>query len=203
MSQSPRLAGWYLYGHEETGRNSIPLPIDASPFTIGRAADRDAVLQSRRVSKCHAEIIVAGELLFLRDLASTNGTYVNGYRVRDLTPIGLGDRLQFADCELEIGRRGPGEPGCSSIDSIETSWLLTRMQEILTQRQFRMVYQPIVTASGHELYGVEALLRCDVPGLESPAVEQSLPNRCGHRHAGPTGFAAIVFEHSSPRISGR
>ena len=50
------------------------------------------------VSRCHAELFVESGQLFLRDLDSLNGTYLNGEQVNkfNAVPLRSGDRVQFA-----------------------------------------------------------------------------------------------------------
>ena len=50
---------------------------------IGTAPDNDVVLTDRAVSRRHAEILMTPNGLLLRDLGSTNGTYVNGTLVAE------------------------------------------------------------------------------------------------------------------------
>lgn len=50
---------------------------------IGRGADADIRLEDPGVSRHHAEIRIAGNDVVLRDLGSTNGTYVNGTLVAE------------------------------------------------------------------------------------------------------------------------
>lgn len=169
MESSHERMGWSLVGCATPDSDARSLLIAHSPFSIGRGFSCDGVVDSPKVSKLHAELIVAGELIFLRDLDSTNGTFVNGYRIGDITPVSAGDLIQFADREFRIAL----ESVCTTdktiqADSFEENWLLSQMNQILNHDKFRMVYQPIVQASGHQLYGVEALVRCDIPGLESP-----------------------------------
>ncbi|HLJ97470.1 MAG TPA: FHA domain-containing protein [Gemmataceae bacterium] len=49
---------------------------------VGRREDCDLRLQHKSISKMHCVIVKTDGLLFLRDLGSTNGTRVNGQRVR-------------------------------------------------------------------------------------------------------------------------
>ncbi|HAH43591.1 MAG TPA: hypothetical protein DCM07_01815 [Planctomycetaceae bacterium] len=51
---------------------------------------------------------------------------------------------------------------------MESRWMITQMHQILNQQQFWMAYQPIVSAKDLSRHGVEALIRCDIPGLQSP-----------------------------------
>lgn len=69
----------------------IPL---RSRTTIGRGSDCDIVLHEADMSRRHALIENTGEGLFLRDLGSANGTFVNGTPVRD-TVLKPGDQLAF------------------------------------------------------------------------------------------------------------
>ncbi len=66
-------------------------------FTIGRIAGCDLILPDPAVSKEHARIEVRREAVFLEDLGSTNGTWVNGRRL-GRTPVAVndGDRVDFA-----------------------------------------------------------------------------------------------------------
>lgn len=61
---------------------------------IGRGSDCDLVLNEPEMSRRHALIENSSEGLFLRDLGSSNGTFVNGTPVRD-TVLKPGDQLAF------------------------------------------------------------------------------------------------------------
>ena len=65
------------------------------PVRIGRGVDNDLVLRDVRVSRHHAAIEPSPHGWIVRDLQSTNGTYVNGRRVQELeidqgTEVSLG-----------------------------------------------------------------------------------------------------------------
>jgi hypothetical protein len=65
---------------------------------VGRATDKDIVLRHASVSKFHAWFeIEAPDSLFLTDAGSTNGTFVNGARLKPnvRAPITSGDCLRF------------------------------------------------------------------------------------------------------------
>src|ERR1700754_1094779 len=62
------------------GGPSIDLTKDMTLF--GRDEDCDVRLDHKSVSKIHCVIVKTDGLLLLRDLGSTNGTRVNGTRVR-------------------------------------------------------------------------------------------------------------------------
>jgi len=58
--------------------------IDRDLIRIGTRADNDVVLGDSTVSRAHAEIVRGRDGTLLRDLASTNGTYVGPVRVREV-----------------------------------------------------------------------------------------------------------------------
>ncbi|MFA5028179.1 MAG: FHA domain-containing protein [Candidatus Methylomirabilota bacterium] len=62
---------------------------------IGRAADNDVVLPEPQVSSHHAEIEYRQGRFLLRDLRSTNGTWVNRSRVQDEVVLAPGDTVAF------------------------------------------------------------------------------------------------------------
>ena len=62
------------------GGSSVDLVKDLS--LVGRDADCDVRLEHKSVSKMHCVVVKSDGLLLLRDLGSTNGTRVNGQRVR-------------------------------------------------------------------------------------------------------------------------
>jgi ABC-type multidrug transport system ATPase subunit/pSer/pThr/pTyr-binding forkhead associated (FHA) protein len=81
-------------------------------YTIGAAPDCDIVLNQPQVSGHHARLSRAGNSFMLEDLGSTNGTFIDGTRVRQsaVTPatrIGLGSYLTSLDVLLDaLSRRG-------------------------------------------------------------------------------------------------
>ena len=71
------------------------------PFTVGRVASCDLLVQDPTVSRHHAELELAGAGVRVRDVGSTNGTYLNGSRVTDAlaTP---GSRISFGKVEFDV-----------------------------------------------------------------------------------------------------
>src|SRR5215469_17562755 len=59
-----------------------PIEISRDLTVVGRQEACDLRLEHKSVSKLHCVIVKTDGLLFLRDLGSTNGTRVNGQRVR-------------------------------------------------------------------------------------------------------------------------
>jgi eukaryotic-like serine/threonine-protein kinase len=71
-------------------------------FMIGRSEDAQFCLpQDRFFSRHHCILEIAPPQCFLRDLGSTNGTFVNGIRV-DTAHLKHGDRIQGGETVLEV-----------------------------------------------------------------------------------------------------
>jgi adenylate cyclase len=75
-------------------------------LVIGRALECDAVLSHSTVSRQHARLVLADNVLQIEDLGSTNGTAVDGVIVHAGTkrPLQAGARLRIGDIELAFRR---------------------------------------------------------------------------------------------------
>jgi adenylate cyclase len=76
------------------------------PFTVGRVASCDLAVQDPTVSRRHAELELAGAGVRVRDVGSTNGTYLDGVRIIDAlaTP---GSRVAFGKVDFEVIAQEP------------------------------------------------------------------------------------------------
>ncbi|MHB8635673.1 MAG: FHA domain-containing protein [Fimbriimonadaceae bacterium] len=54
------------------------------------------------LSRRHAEVVRQGDHLLVRDLGSTNGTYVNGRKIDSDTPLMVGDSVQFGAVRFRV-----------------------------------------------------------------------------------------------------
>lgn len=70
---------------------------------IGREAGLTiALVGESTVSRRHAEIVRTGDSIIVRDVGSTNGTFVNGARLAGDHPLRSGDRVQFGSVAFEV-----------------------------------------------------------------------------------------------------
>ncbi len=69
-------------------------------MTVGRVAGVDIQVDDDSVSRRHAEVIVSGREVTVKDLESANGTTVNGAPISDDTILSAGDIIQFGVVEL-------------------------------------------------------------------------------------------------------
>jgi len=75
--------------------------------TLGRAADADFSLDAALVSRVHCRLVsLPGDELEVRDLDSTNGTFVNGTRVQKAR-LAPGDRIRIGRVELVALKEEP------------------------------------------------------------------------------------------------
>ncbi len=81
---------------------------EQSRFTIGRDSGCDMVLPDPTVSRWHAGLRREPGGWLLDDLGSTNGTLLNGWRVRAWVPVREGDLVSFGAVTFVVGTRGSG-----------------------------------------------------------------------------------------------
>ena len=58
--------------------NGTTIPVPDRPLTVGRRTDNDVVVDEASVSRRHAMVFNSPSGVVVRDLDTTNGTFVNG-----------------------------------------------------------------------------------------------------------------------------
>ncbi|MCH7356404.1 FHA domain-containing protein [Acinetobacter sp. NIPH 1958] len=69
---------------------------------VGRHQDADILLQSADISRRHAALLLKDQQLWVQDLNSSNGTFINDARVEQETELHDGDILQFASFVFSV-----------------------------------------------------------------------------------------------------
>ncbi|WP_213954122.1 MULTISPECIES: FHA domain-containing protein [unclassified Variovorax] len=77
------------------------VPLAAADTRIGRANSNDVVIDSDRVSRFHATLTVESGAVWIRDLDSSNGTFVNGHRITSRA-LSNGDTILIGDCQMRF-----------------------------------------------------------------------------------------------------
>jgi Inner membrane component of T3SS, cytoplasmic domain len=78
-------------------------PLDSAPVTVGRGGQNDLVLSGDEFASArHARIEPRGDGVWVQDLDSTNGTYVNGSRVAGAQRLDPGDVLRVGETDLVV-----------------------------------------------------------------------------------------------------
>jgi hypothetical protein len=97
------MANWvlkFISGKYQGGE--FPLE-EGVTYGVGRANDSDMVLVEDMVSRNHAQILVVNDVPILEDLGSTNGSFVNGERVKKVE-LKDGDRILFGTSIIRLIR---------------------------------------------------------------------------------------------------
>lgn len=98
MTPPRALALRFISGKYQGGE--FPL-VPGKEIVIGRSGDLDMVLAEDMVSRRHARILFQGDDIFIEDLSSTNGTFVNGEKVRRAR-LREGDRVLVGTSILKV-----------------------------------------------------------------------------------------------------
>ncbi len=98
------------------------IAVKRSKFLIGRAEECDIRPLSEEVSRRHCAIVVGPDAVWVEDLGSRNGTFVNGDRIQSKTQVDDGDALRVGSLELRFSCVRQGVPVGSDEDV--SKWLL-------------------------------------------------------------------------------
>lgn len=82
-----------------SNQREIPIKPD---MVLGRQAECDLQLTEGHASRRHAKLFIADGEVWLEDLASANGSFVNGAKVTGKVKLASGDRLRFDTEEFDL-----------------------------------------------------------------------------------------------------
>lgn len=101
--------------------------------SVGRHDDCVIRIRSSQVSRRHCEIFESEGRLMLRDLGSSNGTFVNGLRVLGQQPLNAGDVVTIGSVSLRVDRVGEGaataSPAAHGDDTAELAEIVDAVEE--------------------------------------------------------------------------
>ena len=80
----------------------LDLPEGDLEMTLGRHSESNIVLSGAGISRHHARLVQANGMLFIEDVGSSGGTYVNGERIEAMTPLEENDIVAIGDNTLRI-----------------------------------------------------------------------------------------------------
>jgi EAL domain-containing protein (putative c-di-GMP-specific phosphodiesterase class I) len=136
------------------------IPLDHSPFAIGRKEGSSLLLAAEGVSRKHAEIIETFDGWQIKDCGSTNGTFVNGRRLTENLLLNHGDYITIGGIRFDV---------VEQIDDSEcTQFISPEAENLELMLDLKVVvpcFQPMVSLSDGTLIGYETLGRIDYEGL--------------------------------------
>jgi len=178
------------------------------PFRLGRSEPTHWVFRVQKVSKEHAEIFLAGGQVRVRDLNSTNGTFVNGKRVQEAA-LTDGDILHLAHLEFRFGVLPANTE--QQIDRVDCATDLVTSQlppsiirscewleEMIQQHRIQTVFQPIVDLYTRKTIAYEALGRGNHKELKThPMALFRLAEKCGLAAALSQAFRTVAVAQTA------
>jgi pSer/pThr/pTyr-binding forkhead associated (FHA) protein len=78
-----------------------------APVTIGRDREATVFVADAEASRSHARLDAEGGVIFLRDLESRNGTFLNGRRIRSAIEVREGDEIDVGTTRMIVERLAP------------------------------------------------------------------------------------------------
>ena len=163
-------AVWALYSHASGNGSPQRMPVMTSPFTVGRHPENSASLANSTVSGRHAEILLAGDELLVRDLDSTNGTLLNGHRLNTVEVLRCGDILHFGNVMFTVKKEETAaRTETVASDAAGEAIAQVQFNTLMSRPGVQPYFQPIVRLSDQEFIGFEVLSRSQFIGLETPA----------------------------------
>lgn len=133
---------WYLEGFLGNDKKLL-IPIKKDVFVVGRSQDSDLYLKSEDISRQHAIFRCSGDEIFVEDLKSTNGTFVNHKRIKRSTAVKAGDDVYFGDLKFKLFFKYEGEQETSEntlyLDTTKRTDDFSRHYD-LTRREEEILY---------------------------------------------------------------
>ena len=99
MNDRPRFVLRFILGKYQGGE--FPLRMNRE-LVIGRSRDLDLALVDDLVSRRHAKISATDFEIYIQDLGSTNGTFVNGEKIAGRAQLHAGDRILIGSSILRV-----------------------------------------------------------------------------------------------------
>lgn len=161
---------WALSAPANGDDTAHRIAVTSQPFTVGRHSSASLVVGNSTVSGKHAELILGGDRLMVRDCNSTNGTLLNGRPIHSVECLRDGDILHFGTA-MYVVHRGMMPVGMATVcaDSAGEALAHVQFSTLLARPGIVPYYQPIIHLHEGTRVGYEILSRSQFVGLETPA----------------------------------
>ena len=195
LTDNSQGTSWQLIGLSPALAD-LTIDIDKS-LSIGRSDSNDLVLATSQISRQHAKINRIGEQMYVQDLGSSNGTFVNGERIgTDAHALQATDELAFADLVfLVVNAPVDALDDASFLDNLQDIESFTPTTDIHTQTESTASVEPISpNAASNAAPVIDVVTTQDfLPSeqLSNTHVEQSVPST-------PTTTVDVASVDNSP-----
>ena len=165
------LGQWFLTGQIDETQSNRRYAIHSLPFSIGRRSDSSLHLPVGCISKNHAEIFLSDDgKLILRELGSTNGTFVNGEQLKGEVEIQVNDLIHFAALVFRVGVKQDmvTQNHTTHEDVCDQALAMIQFERLISDGGLYPHFQPIVKLEDQSRIGYEVLGRSRLYGLQSP-----------------------------------
>ena len=152
---------------------------------IGRHQDADLVLQSAEISRRHAAFLLKDDALWVQDLKSSNGTFVNDIRIEHDKLLKDGDIVQFASIKFNVLAPAKVESVIEqSVPEIEI--------EPVSQAVEKPVQQPSEAIATAEIKEAE---------LQEKVIEEKVEEKTAAQQMNEQGMPELASRDSSVQLS--
>ena len=160
---------WTLCGHLHENNPAQRISVVAQPFSIGRHPNNTVTVSHSTVSGYHAEVLIAGDQLLVRDRDSTNGTLLNGRRLQTVESLRDGDIIHFGNVMFTVHREATQESSATvTADAAGEAVAQVQFNTLMQRPGVLAYFQPIVRLDNESRIGYEVLSRSKFVGLETP-----------------------------------
>lgn len=208
MNAPPNPNNWQLIGLTPAlGDLSITV---GTSLSIGRSDNNDVVLASPQVSRQHAKINRIGDKLYLQDLGSANGTFINGERVsKEATLIQANDELAFADILFTIDNNASPSDDLAHdiIEQITSSQIEVSapvngaVTDTIATKDTEIKIQPVISDNDAqktvETYQIDSNKRITTPINTSATVESVTTEQSNVATAEPTPITTDMVKNAT------
>ncbi len=132
----------------ESGELDISLqvvPVTGVPFVhrpttdtvvIGRSSDAEIAVPDRAMSRRHARLFYDGGGWMVEDLGSRNGTLLNGRRITEPTPVGVGTNLRVGSTTISVGQSSdPPATDAAPASDVDSHTIFRSAADLLKEPQ--------------------------------------------------------------------
>lgn len=215
----PKLFLQDLWQEKQSDSEGNRIAIERFPYVIGRHPDCDHQLSHGMISRRHCALVARGNHVWVEDLDSRNGTFINGERVQQPQPIRDGDVLSvahvafkvsvptLAEASDRVSASGSRAGGPHHVLVVEDNADAAEMLALLLKgwgHEVQVAHngpQAIQAAMDHQPDTV--LLDIRLPGMDGYQVAQRLRQQAGMentRMVGITGYDQERYRNRSREV---